>query len=89
MTHLIVLRPARSPCTPSARPLLPQPEARQGDVCVRQIQLANSRSRKAGFDFKTATLVLIEQGSKHRWEIEFRVIEKVNRSIHDSRGAHR
>jgi len=58
------------------------PEARQEDVCVRQGQLAYSRIREAEFDLKAATLVLIEQGSKHRWGIEFRVIEKVNRSIH-------
>src|SRR5215472_15113797 len=57
-------------------------EARQEDVCVRQIQLAYSRIRKGGFDLKAATLVLIEQGSKDRWGIEFWVTEKVNRSIH-------
>ena len=54
-----------------------------------KIQLAYSRIRKAEFDLKADTLVLLEQGSKHRWEIESRVIEKVNRCIHDSRGAHR
>jgi hypothetical protein len=57
-------------------------EARQEDVCVRQVQLAYSRIRKARFDLKAATLVLIEQGSKDRWGIEFWVTEKVNRSIH-------
>jgi hypothetical protein len=41
-----------------------------------------SRIREAEFDLKAATLVLLEQGSKHRWGIEFQVIEKVNRSIH-------
>ena len=57
-------------------------ESRQEDVCVRQVQLAYSRIRKAGFDLKAATLVFIEQGSKDRWGIEFWITEKVNRSIH-------
>jgi hypothetical protein len=57
-------------------------EARQQDLCVEQVQLAYSRIRKTGFDFKAATLVLLEQGSKDCRAIEFWVTEKVNRSIH-------
>ena len=79
---MVVLRPARSALNPSARPLLLSQEARQESVCVRQVQLAYSRIRKAGFDLKPATLVLIEHGSKDRWGIEFWVTERVNRTIH-------
>ena len=52
------------------------------DVCVRQVLLAYSHIRKAGLELNAATPVLIEQGSKDRWGIEFWVTEKVNRSIH-------
>jgi hypothetical protein len=56
-------------------------EARQEDLCVRQVQLAYSRIRKTGFDFKAATLVPLEQGSEDRWGIEFWVTERVKQSI--------
>lgn len=35
---------------------------------------------------KALTLVLIEQGSKARWGIEFWITEKVNGSIHADKG---
>jgi hypothetical protein len=53
-------------------------EARQQDLCGRQVQLAYSRIRKTGFDFNAATPVLLQPGSKDRWGIEFWVTEKVN-----------
>lgn len=39
-------------------------EARQEDVCVRQIQLAYSRIRKAKFDLKADTLALARAGQQ-------------------------
>jgi hypothetical protein len=36
-----------------------------------KVHLAYSDIREAGFDLKAATLILLEQGSKDRWRIEF------------------
>jgi hypothetical protein len=64
------------------RPLLRQGgSASGGCLCPasRAGVFAHSQDR---VHLKPATLVLIEQGCKDRWGIEFWVTEKVNRSIH-------
>src|SRR5437899_2273389 len=57
-------------------------EARQQDICIRQIKLTYAHIPELRSNLKSAASLIIEERSKDRWRIEFRVAQEIDRAVH-------
>src|SRR5215831_3250010 len=57
-------------------------KARQQDVCIRQIKLADPHVRQLGSNFKSATALIVQDSSEHCRGIEVRVALEIDRAVH-------
>src|SRR5215831_11918655 len=57
-------------------------KAGEQDVCIRQIKLAYPHVGQLGANFKSATALIVQEGSEHCRGIEIRVAQKIDRAVH-------
>ena len=57
-------------------------KAGEQDVCIRQIKLAYPHVRELGANFKSATVLIVQDSSEHGRGIEIRVAQKIDGAVH-------
>ena len=57
-------------------------EARQQDICIRQIKLTYAHIPELRSNLKSAAPSIVEERSKNGWRIEIRVAQEINRAVH-------